>query len=534
MTKDIKAFGDKTTIGLLRSLTSQDLKSVLRAASETDQIGQSTAFSDVLDFVAKNDLVNIISKDMQIRSVVNETMPAALAALERAAKDGSLEHLTQQLKARAWKDIVVDMTDAGSDLARTAVMSAMDEYKTLYDSSPEDRVRAGLNLIALSTVARQLDAPVPMTIDRLQLATTVMQSLNEVPQALRGLNFHTSKAEAFVALDDLTSAEREIGKIVRNPATTAANIAGMIRQLGDVWGLKGDARGDGIVQALGAVLLSKDYDHAMLAPARVKELVQKPAPSDFQLEAILGPDGPQTFQWYKQGLETALSVGVVRIAGAATRVGTGFVVRGGDIIPDLGDEPCLLTNSHVVSDDPDDHLQSEGATSNPPIYREDAEVVFEGANKGVGYRFCSITSWTIKTLDAAILRFEGGVPPAKPLSLAKRLPLADGKQRVYVIGYPGGGELSYSLENNRLLDHEGPPQGVPTDNPYRRVQYEAPTEGGSSGSPVFNGHNWQVIALHHAGGKNIPRLNRKQGRWPANEGIWIQSICEAGRAASTA
>ncbi len=528
MSKDIKPFPDNSAFTLLRSLTSRDLQSVLRAASESNPIRHSKTFSEIVEFAAKNDLAKLMPNDVQIKSLVDDTVPAALAALDRATKDGSLEQLTQQFKARAWKDLLVDVRDGGGGIARKAVVSAMDEYKALYDAGPENKVRAGLNLIALSTLARQLDAPVPISIDRLQLATSVMQSLNQVPQAGRGLNFHASKAEAYIALNDLGAAEREIGKFVRNPATTAENVAGMIRQFGDVWDLKADERGEGIVQALRAVLLKKDYDHATLVPEKVRELADLPAPSAMQLEAILGPDGPRTFQWYKQGLESALSVGAVRIAGTDNRIGTAFIVRGGDVVPEYGDEPCLLTNSHVISDDPADHDLSRRPNDSPPLYRDEGEVVFEGAEKGVSYKFSSIRSWTVSTLDATILRFEGAVPPAKSLPFAKRLPLADGKQRVYIIGYPGGGELSYSLENNRLLDHDGPPKGEPADNPCRRLHYEAATEGGSSGSPVFNGHNWQIVALHHAGGKSIPRLNLKHERWAANEGIWIQSICDAG------
>jgi hypothetical protein len=39
-----------------------------------------------------------------------------------------------------------------------------------------------------------------------------------------------------------------------------------------------------------------------------------------------------------------------------------------------------------------------------------------------------------------------------------------------------------------------------------------------------------VIALHHAGGKAMPKLNGEAGTWPANEGIWIQSILEKATA----
>jgi V8-like Glu-specific endopeptidase len=64
-----------------------------------------------------------------------------------------------------------------------------------------------------------------------------------------------------------------------------------------------------------------------------------------------------------------------------------------------------------------------------------------------------------------------------------------------------------------------------------RVHYRAPTEGGSSGSPVFNSRLWQVIALHHKGGKiGMPRLNGKPGSYGANEGVSMQSIIAAMRA----
>jgi V8-like Glu-specific endopeptidase len=56
------------------------------------------------------------------------------------------------------------------------------------------------------------------------------------------------------------------------------------------------------------------------------------------------------------------------------------------------------------------------------------------------------------------------------------------------------------------------------------VHYRAPTEGGSSGSPVFN-DQWEVIALHHKGGKvGMPRLNGLNGTYAANEGISIRRV----------
>jgi V8-like Glu-specific endopeptidase len=107
------------------------------------------------------------------------------------------------------------------------------------------------------------------------------------------------------------------------------------------------------------------------------------------------------------------------------------------------------------------------------------------------------------------------MPACALFPVAKRLPVADGLQKVYVIGHPGGRTLSISLNDNLLLDWD-----------ERLIHYRAPTEGGSSGSPVFN-QQWDLIGLHHAGGDSVAKLNGKEGRYPANEAVWIRRIIAA-------
>jgi V8-like Glu-specific endopeptidase len=130
--------------------------------------------------------------------------------------------------------------------------------------------------------------------------------------------------------------------------------------------------------------------------------------------------------------------------------------------------------------------------------------------------------------DAALLRLDSPVTGVKPLPIAATLPALDDGAQVYVIGHPGGRDLAFSFQDNELLDHEGPPLGQPQIPGVVRLHYRAPTEGGSSGSPVFNSRLWQVIGLHHYGGKlGVRKLNGKEGTYGANEGISMHSIIAA-------
>jgi len=87
-----------------------------------------------------------------------------------------------------------------------------------------------------------------------------------------------------------------------------------------------------------------------------------------------------------------------------------------------------------------------------------------------------------------------------------------------VIGHPRGlNQPQFSLQDNLLLDY---------DDTY--VHYRSPTEPGSSGSPVFD-NKWALIALHHAGAIDTPRLNHRGGSYAANEGIRLSAILEALR-----
>jgi V8-like Glu-specific endopeptidase len=189
-------------------------------------------------------------------------------------------------------------------------------------------------------------------------------------------------------------------------------------------------------------------------------------------------------------------------------VGTAFVVRGGDLKPELGDELLLLTNAHVITTD----RQVSRA-----LHPDQAVLKFELWQDGASPEFQVDALWSSapEHLDATLLRPKRNIGNVLPVPIARTLPLADGTQRAYIIGHPQGRKLSFSIHDNHLLDYDD-----------RLLHYRSPTEPGNSGSPVFNAE-WRLIGLHHRGLRNMPKLKGKEGTYPANEGIWIQAIIQA-------
>jgi hypothetical protein len=284
-----------------------------------------------------------------------------------------------------------------------------------------------------------------------------------------------------------------------------------LRQFTEVWDLEAKGRrGKGIVAALRARLASWE-----MTGGEIRNLRAQRAPDAGQLEAILGDKGVKTYRWWKTGLDRAVAIAAVRQQ-FGTRIGT-FLVRARDIGIEPGDELLVMTNFHVVNE----HGASNG------IAPEQAEIAFEADDEQKAYPVDDKIVWSSppERHDAAILRLKTAAPHIDPLPMAKRLPLVEKSATVYIIGHPGGRDLAFSCQDNELLDHEGPPAGKMQIPGVCRVHYRAPTEGGSSGSPVFNADLWEVIALHHKGGKtNMPKLNGAPGTYGANEGISIESI----------
>jgi hypothetical protein len=443
--------------------------------------------------------------------------------IRRAAADPAEHSEVQGLMGRVNKQIYVDARGRPSDQARQALRQAIACYQKVYEEDRQNHLWHGVNLVALIHRARTDGIAIRGLPDPVTLAGAIIQAVRNPQGRTVEAWDYACAAEACIALEDWDAATDWIKRYIEHKSTDHFALAGTLRQLTEVWRFTAETPEAGqLVVALRAALLRSPDGRLEMTPGQLQHTtaaLDNPGP---RLERVFGTAGLQTLSWLRTGMERARSVALIRGPGGRG-IGTGFLVRGRDLHPTLGDELLVVTNAHVVSE-----LQDDGG-----IEPDQAMITFEAQNSTAGlqpsYRVAKLLWNSPKQhLDASVLRLDPTVAGIAPCPIAKSLPALNNDQRVYIIGHPKGGELSFSLQDNELLDHEGPPAGTPSQPERCLIHYRAPTEPGSSGSPVFNqAPDWQVIALHHAGGEYVRKLNGQSGTYAANEAIWIQSIAKA-------
>jgi V8-like Glu-specific endopeptidase len=425
------------------------------------------------------------------------------AAMAAAGDDPAEQAETQGLVGRAHKDRYVATDAAAVGRRRLHLERAVHAYHDAFVEDPR-RLWHGINATALlSRAARdgvELEAfPSPKdAADGLaRQILAAVKAMGDQPSVWD----RATAMEASVALGRFDDALDWLDFYLADPTSDAFEFGSTLRQLTEVWGLTPDTEpGSTLLPLLQAALVQRDGGEVTVGPADVDDQALQRIDEGTGFEKVFGRERFATVRWFRNGL--ARCRGIARIEEEdGDGVGTGFLVDGPGLHPDLP-PAVLITNAHVVPNG---------------VSPDDAILAFRGlddsAEQGTRIRRV-IWSSPADTLDATIIEPEQLPAGVVPCPLARRMPslTADPRERVYVIGHPQGRpDVQLSILDNHLLDYDD-----------TKVHYRAPTEPGSSGSPVFD-RRWAVIALHHSGAWDMPMLHGS-GVYEANEGIRLDQI----------
>ena len=408
------------------------------------------------------------------------------------------------LLGRVYKQRYVDAQQPQNPRQQKNLQQAVRWYYDVYVSNPAVRWWHGINAAALLARAERDGVPLndPSLPDFSQLPKQILSAFRAVEEEVGELDLwqRATSMEAHVALNQFDEAQQDLAQYMYDGNADAFECNSTLRQLREVWQIDREGGpGARITAGLQAALLKRSGGEV--------ELQSRDVNQGLQLNFSASKD--LTYQWWDQGLKRCATVARIEDA-SGRRVGTGFLVHRGDFLPGSGRAPALLTNWHVISDKGEHPLS---------IRPEAARANFEACGKT--FRIAREMLAYSRVLDASLVALEEfeGVDGHCPIEPAPADFSASKQPRVYVIGYPGGRGLSFSVHDSVWLDSDA-----------TRLHYRTPTEPGSSGSPVFDQDHWTLIGLHHAGKTNMAKLNGKTGTYEANEGFRVNAIQAAIKA----
>lgn len=432
---------------------------------------------------------------------------------------GLIGRVHKQIYVDASMESDVTPAEQGKDFAVAALREAIKSYAQGFDVERAGPTSYhGINLVALLMLADR-DRVVPPINDSAQdIARAIIADLEGSSGDKQVDQWHAATlGEAYAALGDWEAAARWYGEYAEQADAFA--LAGSIRQLEEVWGVgAGPTPAGQIVAALKTRLLRLERGHIELTvdERRALQATNADDVAGAVYERVIKDDKRVAAEWFLEGANRCRSIARVNTK-LGEAVGTGFLVRGGDFVPEYGDRLLFLTNNHVIS-----------TISHHGVQPNQVKILFDGVGDSRARTnfVCKKLLWQSapQELDATLIELHPTPDhlPFCPISFDPPVPLTS---QVVIIGHPAGKNLTVSLYDSRLLDHGTKDGGKPH---FKYLHYQTATEPGSSGSPVFDHRSWQIVGLHHAGPSQktgtLPKLNGKHGAHEANEGVDIHSI----------
>ena len=476
---------------------------------------------------------------------------AGISVLENAAQRSDLtnEQLAEVrgLLGRAHKQVYANHVRSASEAIALRqsfephLVSAIEHYSSIYDpKKPDEKYWHGINAVALLKCAERDRILIKDAPDATLLASNMISALEPSAQNTTEPFAIASIGEAYLARGDEANAAKYYGLFARHPQVNAFALASAARQLEEIWRIKAGTDGAGaILTGLKAALAVSEGGTLQLSQEE-RRTIQAAETVAFADEFERATQDGQyiNFATLKMIVERGASVAAIQrpLGNVGETLGTGFLVSHTQFSGLDPSKSYVLTNAHVMTDD---HVK--GADPASAMRREQARIVFENEEID-GKRDVYLAKRVVwqspsNALDATLIELDRKVEVARPLQFAPPDLALEAEQngrkgtRLAVLGHPKGGRLSLSLQGSlnemrAVLVDKGCRTGL---NDPEFLHYSTPTEGGNSGSPVFEVDSWQVVGLHHAGypDNGWPALGGRSGTNKANEGIWIESIRRA-------
>ena len=446
------------------------------------------------------------NRDPQIRRqyaqcLIDQKLLSASEAVLREILSDSSTSKGEELEAigllgRVYKQRFVTAVQAGTDQKQPLLEQSINEYVQGSTLNP-DSYWHSINVVALVMRGMREGMSLRDAPDASSLASGIFDLVKEkIESAVEGPKPWelATMLETQIALGQFDKAAETAYEYSMSPDADAFEIDSTLRQLIEIWQLdEAEPPGNKVLPILHSALLKREGGSVRIESKNA-------AKERINLEGTFGDNAPKSINWFKEGLDKSSSVARIETRDGRG-IGTGTLVNRKDFFP--GSEGLLLmTNAHVVSKHPaDSGLMARQVRAN-----------FQGVEET--FEIDEIV-WSSpqRELDTSLLSIKGE-PSAKPLRVSETpVQMDDPAPRLYVIGHPSGRDLEISLNDNRM---------VGANETF--VHYRTPTEPGSSGSPVFDQYGWEVVALHHGGSDNLPRIDGSHGTYQANEGIAISAI----------